>query len=129
MCSLVNQVITQPSPKSDLAPEKNRLSMRSSFFEKFIDSQLSDILEFEDDTIKSESGDFLGDYATQLITSTLGPETRLSNGCADSENFSLQIPCSGGFLSCIISSSLVSALVSDRSLFHDFLPDCNSHRA
>jgi hypothetical protein len=108
-------VISLPSPTDHSQENANRRSARVSFFEKFIDSRLSDILEFEDDTLSilaSETeSEFQSDFATKLLTSCLGPEARLSNGCTDNETFPVKIPCPGGVLNCIISSSLVSAMV------------------
>jgi hypothetical protein len=107
-------VIALPSP-TEHSQDAYRRSARVSFFEKFIDSRLSDILEFEDDTLSllatETESEFQSDFATKLLTSCLGPEARLSNGCTDNENFPVKIPCPGGVLNCFISSSLVSAMV------------------
>lgn len=115
------------SPKSDGSSSldeivNNRKSMRSSF-ENFVDSRLSDILEFEEETIRqtlihdqnencsSGMDSMNSDFVTKLLASSLGPADRLSNGCADIEKYSLKIPVQGGNLHCTISSSLVSAMV------------------
>jgi hypothetical protein len=137
LSSIVNQVISLDSPKADpqLSDNSNKhRSMRASFFEKYLDSRLSDILEFEDEAslsqITSESkGEIQQDIVTQLLTSSLGPEERLSNGCTNTENFPIKITCDGGVLHCTIPSSLVSALVCIPSLiFSSLFLDSDSNR-
>lgn len=111
--------------------------MRNSF-ENFVDSRLSDILEFEDETVRqsliqshsqpeqleqseqsqsqynsqrSGNNSTNSEFITKLLTSSLGPADRLSNGCKDIEKYPLKIPVIGGTLNCTISSSIVSAMV------------------
>jgi hypothetical protein len=118
LSSVVNQVVTLSSPKSEPITDESQTkhqSIRSSFFDKYLDSRLSDILEFEDETLSQLASetkeDFQQDFVTRLLTSSLGPEERLSNGCTNTENYPIKIACDGGILNCTISSSLVSALV------------------
>lgn len=114
MNSIVKQVVALPSPNRQSRDFSQR-STNVSLFEKFIDSRLSDILEFEDDNLSvlatETESEFQSDFATKLLNSCLGPEAKLSNGCTDNESYPLKISCPGGILNCTISSSLVSAMV------------------
>ena len=130
--SIIVQETLIPSPRSDpsspLTDEitYNRKSTRNSF-QHFIDSRLNDILEFEDETVRrssikeskdNEFDSMNGTFVAKILASSLGPANILSNGSTDIENYSLKIPVKGGSLKCLISSSLVSAMVSFHIKYH-----------
>lgn len=123
-----------PSPKHDSTPPLDvptnyRKSIRSSFIDNFISSRLSDILEFESESVGRQTFEDLdfqereihesgsdsslnhNDFVTKLLTSSLGHNERLHNGCVDTEHFPLKVASDGLVFNCSISSSLVSAMV------------------
>ncbi len=83
-----------------------------------------DDIDFRDHELQesgSDSSHNHNDFVTKLLTSSLGHNERLHNGCVDTENFPLKLNYESTVLNCSISSSLVSAMVLTSSLWNNSL--------